>query len=47
VTLTAAWLHRCSVRHCARDALTSGDADDAQAKAEEMLAAVQRFARTR
>jgi DNA-binding FrmR family transcriptional regulator len=35
------------VRHCVRDALTSGDANDAQAKAEEMLAAVQRFARTR
>jgi DNA-binding FrmR family transcriptional regulator len=35
------------VRHCVRDALSSGDAGDAQAKTEELLAAVQRFARTR
>jgi DNA-binding FrmR family transcriptional regulator len=34
-------------RHCVRDALASGDGGAAQAKAEELLAAVQRFARTR
>jgi CsoR family transcriptional regulator, copper-sensing transcriptional repressor len=31
--------------HCVRDALTSG-ADDADAKVEELMAAVERFART-
>ncbi len=35
------------VRHCVSRALTSGDADDAMKKTEELLAAVQRFARTR
>ena len=35
------------VRHCVAGALTSGDADDALEKTEELLAAVQRFARTR
>ena len=35
------------VRHCVAGALTSGDADDAMEKTEELLAAVQRFARTR
>jgi DNA-binding FrmR family transcriptional regulator len=35
------------VRHCVAGALTSGDAADAQTKTEELLAAVQRFARTR
>ena len=35
------------VRHCVAGALTSGDEADAQAKAEELLQAVQRFARTR
>ena len=35
------------VRHCVADALTSGDAAAATAKSEELLAAVQRFARTR
>ena len=35
------------VRHCVAGALTSGDADDAREKTEELLAAVQRFARTR
>ena len=35
------------VRHCVSGALTSGDAEDALAKTEELLAAVQRFARTR
>jgi DNA-binding FrmR family transcriptional regulator len=35
------------VRHCVVGALASGDADDATEKAEELLAAVQRFARTR
>ncbi len=35
------------VRHCVAGALTSGDAADAQVKAEELLEAVQRFARTR
>ncbi len=35
------------VRHCVADALASGDADAAAQKSEELLAAVQRFARTR
>ena len=35
------------VRHCVAGALTSGDAADAQVKTEELLEAVQRFARTR
>src|SRR5205807_8220006 len=35
------------VRHCVAGALQSGDEADAAAKAEELLAAVQRFARTR
>jgi DNA-binding FrmR family transcriptional regulator len=35
------------VRHCVSGALTSGDAKDALEKTEELLAAVQRFARTR
>jgi DNA-binding FrmR family transcriptional regulator len=35
------------VRHCVAGALASGDEDDARQKMEELLAAVQRFARTR
>ena len=35
------------VRHCVSGALTSGDEEDALEKTEELLAAVQRFARTR
>jgi CsoR family transcriptional regulator, copper-sensing transcriptional repressor len=35
------------VRHCVAGALTSGDEADARAKTEELLGAVQRFARTR
>jgi DNA-binding FrmR family transcriptional regulator len=35
------------IRHCVAGALASGDADDANAKTEELLQAVQRFARTR
>ena len=35
------------VRHCVSDALASGDADAAAEKSEELLAAVQRFSRTR
>ena len=34
------------VRHCVAGALASGDAEDAREKTEELLAAVQRFART-
>jgi DNA-binding FrmR family transcriptional regulator len=34
------------VRHCVAGALASGDEDDARAKIEELLHAVQRFART-
>jgi CsoR family transcriptional regulator, copper-sensing transcriptional repressor len=34
------------VRHCVAGALNSGDADDAHKKTEELLEAVQRFART-
>ena len=35
------------VRHCVAGALASGDEQDASVKTEELLAAVQRFARTR
>ena len=35
------------VRHCVHDALASRDAGAASEKTEELLAAVQRFARTR
>jgi CsoR family transcriptional regulator, copper-sensing transcriptional repressor len=35
------------VRHCVAGALQSGDESDARAKTEELLDAVQRFARTR
>jgi CsoR family transcriptional regulator, copper-sensing transcriptional repressor len=35
------------VRHCVSDALASGDTTAAAAKSEELLEAVQRFARTR
>ena len=35
------------VRHCVAGALSSGDEQDAQVKTEELLQAVQRFARTR
>lgn len=35
------------VRHCVAGALTSGDTADAETKTEELLQAVQRFARTR
>ncbi|HEU5213613.1 MAG TPA: metal-sensitive transcriptional regulator [Gaiellaceae bacterium] len=35
------------VRHCVAGALASGDQTDALEKTEELLAAVQRFARTR
>jgi DNA-binding FrmR family transcriptional regulator len=35
------------VRHCVAGALASGDEADALEKTEELLAAVQRFARTR
>lgn len=35
------------VRHCVSGAFASGDAADAAQKTEELLAAVQRFARTR
>ena len=35
------------VTHCVADALASGDRDAAAQKSEELLAAVQRFARTR
>jgi DNA-binding FrmR family transcriptional regulator len=35
------------VRHCVAGALASGDEADAQTKIEELLEAVQRFARTR
>ncbi len=34
------------VRHCVAGALTSGDENDVAAKTEELLQAVQRFART-
>ena len=35
------------VRHCVAGALTSGDEADAATKTEELIEAVQRFARTR
>jgi CsoR family transcriptional regulator, copper-sensing transcriptional repressor len=35
------------VQHCVADALASGDQGAAQEKSRELLAAVQRFARTR
>ena len=35
------------VKHCVAGALASGDEADAQAKAEELLAAVHRFAKSR
>jgi CsoR family transcriptional regulator, copper-sensing transcriptional repressor len=35
------------VSHCVAAALTSGDADDARVKTDELLAALRRFARTR
>jgi CsoR family transcriptional regulator, copper-sensing transcriptional repressor len=35
------------VRHCVAGALSSGDERDAHVKTEELLEAVQRFARTR
>jgi DNA-binding FrmR family transcriptional regulator len=35
------------VNHCVADALASGDAKAASKKSQELLAAVQRFARTR
>jgi CsoR family transcriptional regulator, copper-sensing transcriptional repressor len=35
------------VRHCVAGALASGDTEDAHVKTEELLEAVQRFARTR
>ena len=35
------------VTHCVRDALSSGDAGTATEKSEELLTAVQRFAKTR
>ena len=35
------------VRHCVTDAIVAGDAKAAEAKGEELLAAVQRFSRTR
>ena len=35
------------VRHCVAGALASGDTADAETKTEELLQAVQRFARTR
>jgi DNA-binding FrmR family transcriptional regulator len=35
------------VTHCVQDALASGDAELATEKSEELLAAVERFAKTR
>ena len=35
------------VRHCVAGALSSGDPEEAGRKSEELLSAVQRFARTR
>jgi DNA-binding FrmR family transcriptional regulator len=35
------------VRHCIADALAAGDAEVAQQKSEDLLAAVERFSRTR
>ena len=34
------------VRHCVTQALASGDEDEAKAKTDELLAAIQRFTRT-
>jgi DNA-binding FrmR family transcriptional regulator len=34
------------VNHCVSDALASGDAERATEKSQELLAAVQRFAKT-
>jgi CsoR family transcriptional regulator, copper-sensing transcriptional repressor len=34
------------VNHCVRDALATGDQATAEAKSEELLAAVERFAKT-
>ena len=34
------------VNHCVSDALVTGDADEATEKSRELLAAVQRFAKT-
>ena len=35
------------VNHCVADAMASGDPNEAAKKSEELLTAVQRFARTR
>jgi DNA-binding FrmR family transcriptional regulator len=35
------------VRHCVADALAAGDSEVAERKSEDLLAAVQRFSRTR
>ena len=35
------------VKHCVADALAAGDADAARQKSEELLAAVERFAKSR
>jgi len=35
------------VRHCVTDAIAAGDTEVAEQKGEELLAAVQRFSRTR
>ena len=35
------------VKHCVHDALAAGDEETATTKSEELLAAVQRFAKTR
>ncbi len=35
------------VRHCVAGALAAGDAETAERKSEDLLAAVQRFSRTR
>jgi CsoR family transcriptional regulator, copper-sensing transcriptional repressor len=35
------------VRHCVADAIAAGDAAEAERKSEDLLAAVQRFSRTR
>jgi DNA-binding FrmR family transcriptional regulator len=35
------------VRHCVAGALAAGDAESAERKSEDLLAAVQRFSRTR
>jgi DNA-binding FrmR family transcriptional regulator len=35
------------VTHCVKDALASGNAETAAAKSDELLAAVERFAKTR